>query len=805
MNPIQKHCFLSSLNNIKYPLKRWLSVFAGMFVFSVAFYLSLPSPLFKDPYSVILLDRDNHLLGATISQDEQWRFPAMDSVPESFIQAITQYEDKRFFRHPGVDLKAIMRAAWQNIRAGKIISGGSTLTMQVIRLARKEKSRTVWEKCIEIILSIRLELTLNKEEILILYAAHAPFGGNVVGLEAASWRYFGCGPEQLSWAETAMLAVLPNSPALIHPGKNRMILKRKRNDLLSKLCANHVIDSLTCRLAQHEPLPPEPLPLPRLAPHLLQREKQVVQHISQKKTASGSRIKTTLQKQLQMRSARIVRSHCHRLAANEIHNACALILDVQSGHVLAYIGNISDSTGIHGNWVDIIMAPRSTGSILKPLLYAAMMQSGDLLPHTLIPDIPTRLGGFAPQNFDHSYQGAVPASMALARSLNVPAVRMLQDYGVDRFYHFLKQCGFTTLSRPARSYGLSLILGGAEGTLWEITGIYACLARTLQYDFNQSIPHQSSFFMPTCQNIHERAYAGDPPLSAGACWLTLKAMLEVIRPGNEAVWKEFVSSRRVAWKTGTSYGFRDAWAVGVTPEYAVGVWVGNADGQGRPELTGLHAAAPILFDLFNILPATSWFQCPESDLVEIEICGKSGHRKGPQCIYTTSVFAMPAGMHTAPCPYCQWIHYDPTESWQVDTRTEKITNIKSKKQFVLPPVMEWYYKRHHSDYSSLPPYKQLEASALKRLAYHSLSLIYPDNRGVIYVPVELSGQRGRTVFEAAHRHPQMKIFWHIDGHYLGETREIHQMELAPKPGDHILTLIDEQGQLIQQKFTVIQK
>ncbi|MFC1569059.1 penicillin-binding protein 1C [bacterium] len=779
--------------------------FWGILLLFFLFYLSLPSTLFKDPYSIVLLDQDNELLGATISQDEQWRFPAPESIPESFIQAITLYEDKRFFKHPGVDLLAMARAIRQNIQADDIVSGGSTLTMQVIRMARKGKPRTIWEKCIEAILALRLEWSYNKDEILILYAAHAPFGGNVVGLEAASWRYFGRSPDQLSWAEMSMLAVLPNSPSLIHPGKNRNLLKQKRDRLLKQLYEKNAFDSLTCLLAQKEPLPPKPFPLPQWTPHLTQRAKRDIQNLPKNKKTAASRIQTSIIKSLQIRGSEIAQQHHDRLAANEIHNACALILDVQTGQVLAYIGNITDSTRTHGNWVDILTAPRSTGSILKPFLYAAMMQSGELLPDALVPDIPTRLGGFAPQNYDRTYQGAVPASMALVRSLNVPAVRMLKNYGVDRFFHFLKQCGMTTLFRPAQQYGLSLILGGAEGKLWDITGIYASMARTLHFYFSDSLSNINPFFMPIYQSTGSNTNLIDPPLSPGACWLTLQTMQEVIRPGDEAVWREFVSSRQVAWKTGTSYGFRDAWAVGVTPEYAIGVWVGNADGQGRPELTGLRAAAPILFDLFNILPSTSWFQCPEPDLVSMEVCAKSGYRKGPQCATVKTIQAMISGRRTSHCPYCRLIHCDSTEKWRVDSRIEKVTAIKSKKWFVLPPVMEWYYKNHHSDYHPLPPYKSSEKITIHETMAQSMSLIYPDYGGIIYVPVELSGQRGRTVFEAAHRHPQIKIFWHLDGVYLGETREIHQMELAPKPGDHMLTLIDEHGQLIQRKFTILMK
>ena len=799
----------------------WVGILTTLFLL---FWFSLPTPLFRDPYSLVLLDRNGDLLGASIARDEQWRFPAPDSLSPRFIEAITLYEDKRFFRHPGVDPLAMGRAIQQNIKEKSIVSGGSTLSMQVIRLARKGRPRTVLEKFRESILALRLEIRHSKTDILKLYAAHAPFGGNAVGIEAASWRYFGRPPEQLTWAENAMLAVLPNSPGLIHPGRNRDLLKEKRDALLFLLLREGRVDTLTCRLAVAEPLPSKPLPIPQLAPHLLQRVlcEDIADFPSASRTESTGpdhhpennptliflpnnpthHIHTTLDKILQQRATTVVNQHQRRLANNHIHNACALILDVKTGTVLAYIGNVTGNTGEHGNWVDIITAPRSTGSILKPLLYAAMMQSGDLLPHTLVPDIPTRMGGFAPQNFDRSFLGAVPASMALSKSLNIPAVRMLHAYGIDRFYAFLKQCGMTTLFRSAQGYGLSLILGGAEGNLWEITGMYAGMAGMLRDYFEDTAPRTSRSVVTYFENDSKKQIQ-QMPLSAGSCWLTLKAMLEVVRPGDEAMWRDFLSSRKVSWKTGTSYGFRDAWAVGLTPEYAIGVWAGNADGEGRPELTGIRAAAPILFDLFNMLPPTTWFEMPEPDLVQISTCQKSGYRLSRHCAEAQSTFISPAGRKTGPCPHCQLIHCDSTGQWRVDSRSEMIEHMIRKKWFVLPPAMAWFYQRSHSDYLPLPPFrtKLTEDAATNR----NLTLIYPDPGGAIYVPVELSGKRGRTIFEAAHQRADATLFWHLDETYLGETREMHQVAVAPSPGRHLITVLDDQGEMVQRWFNVLGK
>jgi len=439
--------------------------------------LCTSKPKFNNPTSTVLLANDGSLLAASIAQDQQYRFPHNDSIPEKFKSCIIEFEDRFFFRHPGVNPISIIRAAYNNVKAKRIVQGGSTITQQVVRLYRNDRPRTISEKLIEAVLAFRLELGISKNGILAMYTSNAPFGGNVVGLDAAAWRYFGRSANELSWAESAALAVLPNAPALVHPGRNRNTLIAKRNILLKKLYEKGSIDSLTYRLSLLEPVPGEPKPLPQLSPHLLSR--------AIKDGFQGKVISTTIDSRLQERTNEIVDHHYNRLAGNQIHNAAVLIIDIETNSTIAYVGNVSSS--ISGNHVDIITSSRSTGSILKPFLYAAMLHEGMILPKTLIPDIPTQIGGYSPKNFNPGYDGAVPASRAIARSLNVPAVRMLQHYGVERFQHILQKLGLTTLSRSPSEYGLSLILGGAEATLWDLAGVYAGMARDLKnYRPNQS-------------------------------------------------------------------------------------------------------------------------------------------------------------------------------------------------------------------------------------------------------------------------------------------------------------------------------
>ena len=462
--------------------KRYGLAFLLLVTLITAYYFSLSFPLFTTTYSTVLEDQNGRLLGATVAEDEQWRFPPGDSLSEKYVQAVTHFEDAYFRQHPGVNPVSLVRAARQNWHAGRIISGGSTLTMQTIRLSRN-KARTLWEKCVEMVLATRLEWALSKDEILRLYAAHAPFGGNVVGVEAAAWRYFGTDPHRLSWAENALLAVLPNSPAVLYPGRNHDWLLRKRNRLLRKLWQHQVMDSLTYVLASAEPLPDRPQPVPTLAPRLLTRLLN--------EGYRGQRVVSTLDHGLQQRARAVVEDHHQKLRANGIHNAAALIVDVATGEARAYVGNTS-AAAQHNPSVDIVTARRSTGSLLKPFLYAAMLNDGKILPQALVPDVPTFIDGFMPQNFNKKFEGAVPADQVIARSLNVPAVRMLRRHGLEKFHHQLQQLGMTTLDHPANHYGLSLIVGGAEGSLWDITGMYASAARTLNHYFNHPEPYRYS-------------------------------------------------------------------------------------------------------------------------------------------------------------------------------------------------------------------------------------------------------------------------------------------------------------------------
>jgi penicillin-binding protein 1C len=768
------------------------------------FWLYLPSKLFNEPTSFVIEDSGGNLLNASIASDGQWRFPYDEKVPEKFIKCITTFEDKRFYSHPGIDVIALGRALVKNIISMRVVQGGSTLTMQVLRLSREKPKRNLWEKMIEGIQSLRLECSYSKNEILAMYSSNAPFGSNVVGLDAASWRYFGRSPEKLSWGEMAALAVLPNAPSLVHPGKNRNTLLDKRNALLDKLYLNKIIDSSDCYLSKLEPLPGNPLPLPQLAPHLLQRFKNDVAN----KNVEGTKIKTTIDVNLQKSVADILNSHHNILKGNGINNACALVLDVETGNVLAYIGNIYNPANPElESDVDVIKAPRSPGSAMKPILYAAAQSEGMILPNSLLADIPTQIGGYTPQNYDRNYDGAVPASKALARSLNIPAVKLLQQYKYQRFYDLLKQLGMTTLNSPADHYGLSLILGGGEVTMWDLVGIYAGMARTLNHQKkNKGFALKKDFHPPVYfdeKNDKEKMVSDEKinSLDATSIWFTFQAMEEVMRPGEEGLWEQFSSSQKVAWKTGTSFGFRDAWAIGITPKYVVAVWTGNTDGEGRPGLIGVQTSAPIMFDIFRKLPALKWFSSPQNNFTFLPVCRQSGYRANIDCNDVDTIMVSTNGDKAPLCPYHQLIHLDKTGNYRVTENCESPENMVHKSWFVLPPTMEWYYKQKNHEYQPLPPFKPgCDVTDNTR----QIGIIYPEQNAKIYVPLEIDGKRGKTVFTATHRKSSCKIFWHLDDEYIGTTINFHQMALSPSPGKHVLTIVDENGESISRQFEILE-
>ena len=752
----------------------------------------LPQQLFTNDYSTVVFDRNGILLGARLATDEQWRFSPDEEIPYKYEKALLAFEDQYFYNHPGINPVSIFNSLIDNVRAGEIVRGGSTISMQVIRLSRERKGRSFYQKFLEMFLTIGLETRFSKDEILNMYASNAPMGGNVVGLKAASWRYFGHADHKLSWAEAATLAVLPNAPGLIRPGRNHDQLLEKRNLLLQKLFKSGTIDTVQYQLALIERIPGEPLPLPKEAPHF-------VEFICTK--YPGKEKFTTIDSRIQRKVNEIAVWHTIRLMGKGVNNAAILVANPVNNEVLAYLGNLesNDIKAIPGYYNDMVMANRSTGSILKPFLYAAMNNVGQILPNTLVPDIPSYFDDYQPKNYTNDYQGAIHVSMALSKSLNVPAVYMLQRFGISRFLNLLRRMGFSSFKQSANHYGLTLILGGGEASLFELTSAYCGMAKTLiDYKNNSKIKSGFTglkliFNNPVVDTIRES------PLTPGSIWLTYESLKKVVRPESETGWENFLSSSDIAWKTGTSHGFKDAWAIGTSANFVVGIWVGNADGEGVAGLSGTKTAAPIMFDVFNSLDINDKFNKPYGDLREVEICPESGMLASRYCPHKLKVDVCRAGRYSSTCKYHKLIFTDSLEQVQLSQKCVPVSHLHSRVWFVLPPVQEYYYRKKHPFYKPLPPF----APGCELGTNTSLEIVYPVQNTTIYIVKDESGIQKEVVFEAQHHNDNICIFWHLDNQMIGVTKENHKIALIPNSGSHMLTLVDENGESTAITFTVV--
>ncbi|UTC61876.1 penicillin-binding protein 1C [Treponema sp. OMZ 787] len=751
------------------PKKKILKALLPALIFTLIVLLSIVffTPAFKNDYSFTLYSFDGKLLGASAAQDGQWRFPQSSKLSEKYKEALLTYEDKNFYFHFGIDPLSVFRAVKENMVNGKIVSGASTITMQTARLSEKNPLRTFKQKLKESFLSLFLELSYSKENILNLYSSHAPYGGNVVGLEAASWRYFGRSPDDLTWAEAACLAVLPNQPSLVRPGKGSEILKQKRDNLLYNLFLQKKIDEETYELSLAEPLPDKPKTLPQKAYHYLEFSK--TQSSNQKNISS-------LDASLQEIVFEIADHHFKRNLLSGVYNTAVLILDTETGKPLAYIGNTGlQSLNAKNEHVDMIHARRSSGSLLKPFLFAAMLDAGMILPDQLLIDIPTKIAGYTPQNSNYTYSGAIPARKALSYSLNIPFIRALREFTVPAFLDILKRSGFTTFNRSADDYGLPLILGGGEITLYEITNTYRKMMLRAQNKLNEKIP-----------------------FSSAACRITMDVLTEGNRPEEEAVWQLYAENQKIAWKTGTSYGNKDAWTIGITPKYSVGVWCGNASGEGRPEITSTKLAAPILFEIFNILPKSEWPEQELKDFEFIKTCADSGYPAGEFCNSTKAVLKPRESHCQGTCPYCKSVSLSPDGKFQV--KANDINELpKIEKRFVLPAAAEYFYKQGHPEYKPLPQWLPKSMASNKG----EFEILFPEDGTSVYIPTELDGSLGALVAEAAHKNPEAVIYWDLDGEYLGSTKTYHQMKIQAVRGRHELTLTDNRGNTRKRIFYVL--
>lgn len=735
--------------------------------------------VFDSSYSTVVLDQHSRVLSCEIAKDQQWRFAPANGVPDKLRTCIRMFEDEYFNWHVGVNPIALGRALQQNIASGSVVSGGSTISMQVARMSMKHERRTILAKLSEMAYAMCIEAAHSKDSILQMWADNAPFGGNIVGFQAASYAYFRRPPKELSWAEAALLAVLPNQPSMMYPGRNQQPLQRKRDRLLLKLFNADLIDKPTFELSKLEALPSGITAFPQRVPHVLVRAK--------KDGLTGSTVVTTIDASLQQQVQHTVDVYASFLRNNDVHNSAVLINHVPTGRVVAYVGN-SRIANTENASVDMISAARSSGSILKPLLHAKRIDH-DMLPFQLLPDYPMSFAGFRPRNYTRMWTGAAPADDALAQSLNVAAIHNLREYGVGKFLNALRSSGMNTLNQSERHYGLSLIVGGAEVTAWDLAGVYSAMA----YDINTFATRSptataSSPYHINYTNAVETSDEFTSISSTGAAYVTMQAMTKVQRPALAGNWQAFDASRMVAWKTGTSYGLRDAWSVGVTPEYVVVVWAGNAAGEGRAGLTGYGVAAPLLFSVLNLLPSTSWFEFPAGNVREVTTCRSSGHIASGTCKDSRVVFTSLMAKELTPCSNCRVQFVDPSSGNRVLSNSATFVRAVPDTTFVLPPTVAWFYRQNHPGYKGLSPLASNSESPQSELQF-----VYPDNNDIIHLPKDFDGERKPAIAKVVASATSNYVYWHLNDVCIGVTESNHEMPLLVAPGDYMLTVVDEHG------------
>ena len=620
-------------------VKRWLlrcGWAVGLLgaVFAVA-WRACPFPrglLAHYPAAVVLCDREGTPLRIRLGPTEQDCRPIYQPHRDDWIvKAIVAAEDHRFWEHHGVDPAALLRAAWQDAAHLRKVSGASTLSMQVIRLAQP-RVRTIWAKLVEALRALQMERQLSKEEILAQYLNRAPFGANLVGIEAASRRYFGKGPEDLSLAEAALLAGVPQSPTRLRPDRRLERARQRQAYVLDRMVAAGCITEEQRRVALAQQIALHRETRPFRAPHFCDLAearlaefswKWAAPHPAERREGAPSpdtAIRTTLDPKLQRVAEEALGRHAAELAAGEIHGGAVVILDVKTGAVRALVGSPDYFDGHKQGQVNAALASRSAGSTLKPFAYALAFDRGCATPGMMLADVPRNFGDYRPDNFDKNFHGLLSARDALILSLNLPALEIELQVGQPVLYRTLRQIGLTSLEKPAAYYGMGLVLGNAEVRLLDLANAYACLARGGEWQ-------------PARVFEDAPAAAGRRVFSPEACWLVADVLGGEERALDATGHTADVRLPPLAWKTGTSSGFHDAWTIAFNPDIVIGVWAGNPDGAASDQLVGKKIAAPVVWEIFRrIYPDNDgpWFERP-AGLAQREVCAVSGCPVGPYC------------------------------------------------------------------------------------------------------------------------------------------------------------------------------
>ncbi len=782
-------------------LRRTLAGLAGGFLFFLVLDALFPLPP-PPPYSPLVLAADSSVLHAFLSRDDKWRlYTEQTEVTPTLRRALLFKEDRWFDYHPGVNPLAVARAGFRNLTSGRRTSGASTLTMQVARLL-EPKARTYGGKLREMARALQLEWHFSKDEILQLYLNLAPYGSNIEGLKSAAMLYFQKSPRLLSLAEVTTLAVVPNHPNRLRLGQNNPAVRAERDRWLRRFAEAGLFEDQTIADALREPLTVRRHEARRLAPHLSRR--LVAEH------PNAPILRSTLRPVTQARAEALVRNAVQRLRLRGIRNAAVLVLNNQTRTVEAYVGSADFNDLTDGGQVDGVTAVRSPGSTLKPLLYATAYDRGLLTPQTVIADVPVSYHGYAPENFDRQFHGPVTAHFALANSLNVPAVRILKDVGTSAFVEQLKKAGFESVKKAGPKLGLSLILGGCGVTLEELTNLFAAFARGGKWEqaslfgtpsHDAVIPSLRGTFRGR-NGTTRKSTAKDPSqaqddsalealVSPEAAYLVTRTLSQITRPDLPDHYEYTYRLPKIAWKTGTSFGKRDAWSIGYNARYTVGVWVGNFSGQGVPELSGAAIATPLLFDVFNVVdynaPARG-FGVPKG-LAMRKVCAVSGLVPADFCEHQILDYQLPGISKTAVCDHLRPVFVNAAATLSYCTRCRPDTGAVRRLYPNLAPDLLAWYDTKRVPYQKIPPHNP----ACTRLFDQAESgpLIVDPVDGSEFFVTKTGNQQ--LALRCQTPNGVSTVFWYVNDRLLRRADPGETVFFRPQPGRLKISCTDDQG------------
>lgn len=634
-------------------------------------------------YSQLISDRNDKILYSFLSEDDKWRMYAeWNEIPEQLKEAIIYKEDKYFYYHFGVNPLAITRALFNNIIKNKRTSGASTISMQVVRLL-EPKQRTYGNKIIEMFKAFQLEWTLSKNEILQLYLNLLPYGGNIEGVKSAAILYFNKNVNHLSLSEITALCIIPNRPSSLKIGENNALVEEERNKWLNKFQKDKLFPSEDIEDALAESFEAKRQDSPKFAPHFSFRMRYQEQ--------DKINIKTTLDYEFQKRTEKALSDYMLTIQAYNIHNAAILVIDNESREVLSYVGSANFYGTEDAGQVDGIRAVRQPGSTLKPLVYGLAFDAGLLTPKTVITDLPINYNGYSPVNFNQEYNGYVSIEQALAQSLNIPAVKALELLGVEKVIDKLIACDFNGIKKQKDILGLSLVLGGCGVSLEELSSLFASFANEGNY--------QRIKYLRNDQDSSKTEI-----LSSKSCFMLSEILTQLERPDLPSAWQSASNLPEIAWKTGTSYGRKDAWSIGYNDKYTIGVWLGNFSGEGVPELTGGSMATPLLFNIFKTIdkePSKAWLKAP-SDLDFRFVCPNSGLPPSKLCEHQVLDYFIPSVSSNITCTHIQKYYISENDSFSYCMNCLPEAGYKIKHLEYHPVEILAFYERSNINYLAIP-------------------------------------------------------------------------------------------------------